>query len=73
MDSDNFKEVVGKYISYIPSSGSYNRGKAWILARKYEVAESTMVRWVMGIANPHPRMKEGVISFIRHQEALAGH
>lgn len=72
MDASNFKEVVAKYIEYKEDLSTlqvfYSKEKAVILANEFECAESTVFRWVVGIANPLPRMKKAIIRFILNQK-----
>lgn len=61
----NFKEAIIQYIGYNLSSSSYDKEKARKLAGEFEVAESTVIRWIKGTANPHPLIKQQVIDYIR--------
>ena len=34
------------------------------LAREFQVADSTVERWINGVAKPHPLMQEAILKFI---------
>lgn len=61
----NFKEAVVQYIGYSLSSSNYDKEKAWKLCGEFEVAESTVIRWITGTAKPHPLIKQQVVDYIR--------
>lgn len=65
MDTEDFKKVVAEYIDYNYSSGGYNKDKALELADEFECTPGAVVRWASGVANPHPRIKQIIIEYIR--------
>ena len=34
------------------------------VAAKFQVADSTVLRWANGVANPHPRMRELILEYV---------
>jgi len=61
----SFKEAIVQYIGYDISSSNYDKDKARKLAGEFEVAESTVIRWIKSTARPHSLIKQQVINYIR--------
>jgi len=37
------------------------------LAREFQVADSTVGRWISGVARPHPRLKRRIVGYLRQK------
>ena len=59
-----FEEVVECGVSLLPNGVED-------LAREFQVADSTIGRWINGVARPAPRLKHLIVGFLR-QKLLSG-
>jgi len=57
---DRFDEIVECGLNVLP-----NGRRA--LAGEFQVAPSTVDRWVTGIARPHPRLKHLIVGYLRQK------
>lgn len=64
LGDDRFAEIVECGVSLLPDG---KRG----LAREFQVADSTVGRWISGTARPLPRLRHLIVGFLR-QKLLRG-
>lgn len=56
---DDFKEIVKEYVDIFGTEH---------LTEYFEVADSTVRKWIKGTANPHPLVKSRIIEYITYKE-----
>lgn len=67
IDILNFRECVGEFIGFDKEKGRANNpDRLSLLAGVFEVAHTTVERWATGISNPHPVIKQDIMSFVNH-------
>lgn len=56
MTKEEFQNTLASFLDNNP------KGEL-LLAKECEVSVSTVYRWVSGTANPHPRLREWIVSW----------
>jgi len=62
---ERFDEIVECAISIWPAGRQ-------ALANKFQVADSTVGRWMSGVARPAPRLKRLIVGFLRQKLLSSG-
>lgn len=56
--------IIAEFRDFLREALQKNPGLKLKLAQEFDVAQSTVLRWASGIANPHPRYKDMIRRFI---------
>lgn len=65
IDISKFCECVAEFICFDNvSRKAINQNRVRTLAEVFEVANSTVVRWAAGVANPHHFLKKSIMEYI---------
>lgn len=60
----SFSKIVADFVN-IEAYEQIKRYK--LLADKFEVATTTIDRWIQGVAKPHPKVQKLIINFIEEK------